>query len=1105
MRPRLLFAIVALSCVPGVNGVELSGLKVEGLANPKGVECSAPRFSWVYCAQAGDKRGFEQLGYRILVATDSTKLADENFADMWDSGVLPGDEISIAYKGIELKSRGVYYWKVETSGNDGQSYVSKVATFEQGLLREEDWRGARWIGLRREMGATIPRNAERWSDYTLSCDIYIESVCANLVFRSLYATEMRYELQIEAGDEGIVKLFFNKWNDRVLLSEYRVDGGIVEKRHYPVEIDCKGQVIEVFFDGKKLGDAPVSDDRQLSGSVGVGAIKDNGEYGRARFDNFRVRSGDHILFEDDFETEGIINFQDQLFYGGSECVVSGGALVVSGLVSMIDDKRNMGAPLLRKEFKVDKPVKRARAYVACAGYFEMTLNGRKVSDVWLESGYSRYDKTLYYSIYDITPYVQSQNAVGFELGRGWYGMTTPTLWGEFRSDAWMGEPKIKAAIYLEYTDGTEEVVVTDDTFGGHEGPIVFDSLKAGEYFDSRKSKEGWNRFGYDASAWPMAQVCESPQRPGVKLLSQMFEPVRVVERIKPVSITRVSDGIFWLDFGRHMAGTVACRVEGSRGDVLRLQYAERVEENGLPSMWRFAPASTGCYQQDVFILRGGTEELCAKFSYKGFRYVMVYGLRDLPDKDDFTALVINSDMERVGDFHSSSELWNRLSDASVRSIQSNMHSIPTDCPTFEKLGWACDDAAPMEAMMYYYDISNLYEKRLLDYADDIDENGVVSDVLPSTWGLKDSDPAWNGSYVSIAWKHYLYYGDQSVLKEHYPRLKSYVNHLSSIATNHILTINEDKGYGDWCPPDHKGGRGPEGLSLYHTVYYYWYTTLLEQMAGILGEKGDETFYRQLSEEIKIAFNERYFDYGECAYYFPGKLGGYRQAAQVLPLYFSMEPEGYGQRIADKLAEDIVKCDNHLWVGILGFEFIADVLMNYGYTDLAYTIHLKDDFPGVGNMIREGATTLWESYSLATTRSMNHKMYAPISEWFFRCVAGLGVDEEAPGFRRAIFAPRPCPGKLNFANCNYRSVAGEYKAGWRSISGSMEYSLTVPPNTEARVVLPCAATSAVEESGETIIEGGLLKGGESWIYDLHTEKDMVEFRVKSGSYVFKVRL
>lgn len=1103
MKKKLLVIVLCISAFCNAIGVNLVDLRVEGLVCPKGVEVQSPKFSWKYEFEPKDNRGFEQLCYRILVGSDSLKLADSDIADIWDSGILRGRDMSVLYAGDSLSSRGQYYWKVITEGSDGSRNISGVSSFEQGLLNDDDWCGAQWIGMRRAMSPSIPRNAEKWSNYTISCDVCIKEVGANIIFRSLYATDMRYELQIESGDHGTVKLFYNKWNERRLLAEYKINDGIEIDRFYSVKVVCLDNTIEIQFDGNSLGNRLMTDTGHLYGSIGVGAFMDNGNYGIALFDDFKVESNGKVLFYDDFDTNGINNFQDLLFFGGSECTVKDGCLYVNGVFSMIDDKRKNAAPLFRKEFMAKKKVRRARAYVSCAGYVEMTVNGQKVSDTWLENGYSRYDKTLYYSIYDITPFLKRQNVFGFELGRGWYGMTTPTLWGEFRSDDWMNEPKLKAVVYVEYIDGSEDIIISDNSFKMHDGPIIFDSLKAGEYIDCSRIEDGWNTPGYDASSWDYALVCDSPQKVGVRLMSQMFEPIRTVEKIKPVSVTRLDKDVFWIDFGRHMSGTVSLEAEGKSGDVIRLQYSERMEDNGQPSMWRFAPSSTGCYQQDIFILSGRKDTLCSKFSYKGFRYLIVFGMKEIPDKDIFTALVINSDMERTGHFYCSSELWNRISEASLRSIQSNMHSIPTDCPTFEKLGWSCDDAAPMEAMMYYFNIHNLYKKRLLDYSDDIDENGIISDVLPSTWGLKDSDPAWNGSYIAIAWKYYQYYGDKSVLESHYNNLKSYIGNLQRNAVGNILTINENKGYGDWCPPDHKGGRGPEGLSLYHTVYYYWYTSLVQQIAEILGHTDDSAYYRNLAEDIRTSFNNRFFDYDECAYYFPGKQGGYRQASQVLPLYFKMEPEGYGQRIADKLAEDIKHHDNHLWVGILGFEFIADVLMDYGYTDLAYTIHLQDDFPSVGNMIREGATTLWESYSLATTRSLNHKMYSPISEWFFRRVAGLGVNDKEPGFQSVCFAPTPDIDQMDYAGCEYNSVCGVYKAGWNKCDEGIEYSLTLPPNTDAWVVLPFKEGEIVKESDKILVNNGKSVANETWFSSFEMLGTYIKFKVKSGNYKFIV--
>ena len=593
------------------------------------------------------------------------------------------------------------------------------------------------------------------------------------------------------------------------------------------------------------------------------------------------------------------------------------------------------------------------------------------------------------------------------------------------------------------------------------------------------------------------------------LHAQMFPPIREMERVPAVSVKPIGEGAYAVDFGRHMAGNVELKVSGKAGDKVMMQYAERANESGVPIIHPFAPTSTGCYQQDAYILKGqGEETFQAKFSYKGFRYLIVTGFPGVPTPADFTAKVINSDMPSTGVFESSSDLLNKISTASRASIQSNMHSIPTDCPTFEKLGWTCDDAGPMEAMMYYFSVQNLFEKRLDDYADDISPDGLVSDVLPSTWGLKGSDPAWNGSLIAIAWKMYCYYGNKTVLAGHYPEMKSYLGWLTRRANRpgqpaFIVSPNEDCGYGDWAPPDHQGGRGPEGVSLYQTVYYYWYTTLMRDIAAALGNTSDSKTFAAQAIDIRNAINARYFDEKENAYFFPDRKGGYRQTAQVLPLYFDIVPPGKEQLVAARLAADVRDRGNHFWVGILGFEFIADVLTKFGYGDLAYEANLKTDFPSIGNMITEGATTLWESYSLATTRSMNHKMYSTISEWLFRSVAGLGVDDSAPGFTRAIIAPVPDPENLSYAKADYDSCMGKYQSGWQVSDGKYSYTAQVPPNARAKVVIPASApATAVIKEGEAIVwKGGRFVGGTKGVYSAQLQGNNISFEIGSGDYRF----
>lgn len=1081
---------------------EIINLKVEGLENPLGVETQLPRFSWQYSTQSLPKRGFKQQSYQIKVAT-SQKLIDANVGDMWDSKLVGGDDcFNLYYTGEELKSGTQYFWKVYSVYN-GKLIASNSASFEMGLLNSLDWQNAQWIGKRFDAPKAIPAKAEKWTDYDIECDVKIISNSANIIFRAIYATELNYIAQIESGNEGCIKVFKNYYGKKRLISTIATHKPIKNDRYYNYKISVCGNTFNIYLDGVLLTKSPITDDSFSHGTIGVGALNASGEFANAIFDNFKVTNKNEILFFDDFSDSTLNNFQDLLFRSGGCSQPKDGALAVNAVNSLLEPKKGLEAPLLRKGFSTKNKIKKARAFVSGIGYYEMSINGNKIGNSILEPGYSRYDKVAYYSVHDITNDLKKDNVIGFELGRGWYGITTPTLWGEYKAKDWIGEPRLKALVKIEYEDGTIENIITDNTFKTSNSPVIFDSLKAGEYYDARKENIDWSRVGFNDSSWANAVTMNNSDQ--LNLKSQMFEPIREVETIQAQHIKRIDDNTYCVDFGRHIAGNVELKVKGKRGTKVRMQYAERMEEDGNPTIWRFAPAQTGCYQQDIYILKGGKEEKYqAKFSYKGFRYLIVTGFPGEPSTSSFTAKVINSDMEEVGLFESSNDLFNKISSASKRSIQSNMHSIPTDCPTFEKLGWACDDAAPFEAMAYYYDINNLYEKRLQDYADDITPDGAISDVLPSTWGLKDSDPAWNGSYIAIAWKMYEFYGNKKLLIRHYDNLKKYINRLTSQSTNYIITYNEDKGYGDWCPPDHVGGRGPEGLSLYHTVYYYWYTTLMSKIASEIGFEADTQSYNELAIKIKDAINARYFNSNENAYYFPEKAGGYRQSAQVLPLYFDIVPKEKAQLVADNLAKDIISRNNHFWVGILGIEYIAEVLMKYGYIDLAYKIHLQDDFPSIGNMIREGATTLWESYSLATTRSLNHKMYSTISEWLFRCVAGLGFDENVRGFKKAIIAPYPNFSQLQYANSEYNSQYGVYKSGWSYDNGSYSYSIVIPPNCSATVKIPVFSDQNIQinEGNNIVWKENKFINETSGIYSATQKPTHIEFEIGSGVYKFK---
>lgn len=1107
-RRLALLCSFLLSAAPlWANEVRVVGLTVETLVEPIGVELPQPRFSWNY---VGDARDFHQKAHRILVASTPDGLAAP---DLWDSGWVEGaDTLNIAYGGATLASRQRYHWQVQAKDHDGKIRTSVPSFFEMGMLNPADWAGAKWIAHRTDAPATVAAKVEKWTDYLLESRFQIQEVCANLHFRARYVGNKGYSVQIEPGNQKNVKVFSYEGSKSTLLKEFDSPSPLAVNAWHQVLIRVAGKRFDIEIDGTAVG--TLEDGRFPSGTVGVGSLRQDGTHGRAVFDDVKVSAAGETLFSENFEDRTLNNFQDLLFVGGGRSQPRDGVLEVLGVRSLIEDKQHLESPLLRKAFTLSKPIKRARAYVCGIGYHEISINGNKVSDRWLEPGYSRYDKRVYYSVYDITSHLAAENVVGFELGRGWFGIRTPSLWGEYADPSWVTEPKLMACLKIEFADGSTQDIVTDTTFRSAPGPILFDSIKAGEVHDARKNQPGWNRPGFKDDAWEpakpaIAPMAKSLDAPGPNPQPQLFPPIRVIQRIPALSVKPLAEGAYAVDFGKHMAGNVELKVSGTRGDRVLLQYAEKWDEKGVPLMHPFDPAASGCYQQDAFILAGGgTETFQAKFSYKGFRYLIVHGFAGVPRPENFTALEMHTDMRATGSFTSSSPLLNAISDASFASIRGNMHSIPTDCPTFEKLGWTCDDAAPLEAMMYGYDVEALYLKRMRDYADDMRADGAISDVVPSTWGRVGSDPAWNGSLIAIAWKIHSYYGSNQILTDHYPVLKRYFTWLTQQANQpgkppHIVHPDNRRGYGDWVPPDHKSGHGPENHSIYQTCYYFWYATLMEKIAGKLGHEEDRLAYQTQAAQIRDAFNQRFFDAAQGAYFSPKKAGGFRQSSQILPLYFGIVPDGMESKVFSHLLADIRKRDGHFWVGILGFEYVADVLMDQGHSKVALDGHLKTDFPGLGNMINEGATTLWESYSLASTRSLNHKMFSTISEWMFRNVAGLGNDPSAPGFTRALIAPRPCGQVLNHAKATYQSKSGLYESCWKLENERWVLDVAVPPNAGATVILPVKLTPTlvVNEGSTPVWKNQQAADRTPGIQSAQAAARGLEISLTSGHYQF----
>ena len=176
------------------------------------------------------------------------------------------------------------------------------------------------------------------------------------------------------------------------------------------------------------------------------------------------------------------------------------------------------------------------------------------SDDVLTPGFTDYDDTVQYTTADLTRALKpGVNALGAELGRGFYGMTGGNVW-RWESPPWHDEPVVRARLRIEYADGRVQDVITDDGWTIADGPTVFDDLYAGETYDARlRASAAGTSPGFDDGAWAAASEVAGPK--GV-LVNQRQQPIRVTESLPAVEITEPVADTYVVKFPRVLAGWV---------------------------------------------------------------------------------------------------------------------------------------------------------------------------------------------------------------------------------------------------------------------------------------------------------------------------------------------------------------------------------------------------------------------------------------------------------------------------------------------------------------------------------------------------------------------
>ncbi len=740
----------------------------------------------------------------------------------------------------------------------------------------------------------------------------------------------------------------------------------------------------------------------------------------------------------------------------------------------------MEAPYLRKVFSLDSEPKEARLYICGLGYHRAFINGEKCGDDELSTAFTRYDSTVLYLTYDVTGSVKrGENVLAAVLGNGWYNCFAQDPWNT-RQATWRSSPKMIAELHISCKDGSNKIITTDRSWKSSKGPITYNGIRNGEFYDARLEIPGWNNTGYDESEWGGTYITRPP---GGLLRAFELQPIRRVMEFKPVRKWKTPSGTWVFDTGQNASGVARIKVNGRAGTEITIRYTDILEEDGVTINQRAIGGfiKTGEFQTDKYIKKSdGTEEWSPVFVYHGFQYVELEGLDYEPELDAVTAVVMNTDFKKRGNFECSDELLNQVQRLCWWSTISNYHGIPTDCPHREKNGWTGDASISSEQTLINFDPMAAYYKWLYDFRDAQKPNGCVPCVVPSTgWGYGwGNGPDWSSALTLIPWYTYLYCGDETILEENYDIIKKHCDFMLSMAENYIVHY----GIGDWCPPfegraisvNMSSFKAPTELT--DTAYFYNTADVISRIASILGKDNDSMEYSALAERIKGAFRDNFFNKEKMT------VAGDCQTSTACMIFQGLAEEDEKEGLLNLLINQIEALDWHLDFGILGNKYVMHTLGDTGHGDIGFKMLSQRTFPSPKRWIDLGATTLWECWNGGG--SHNHHMFSDLSAFMYKYVAGISPDEESPGFRHINLRPAVDCG-LEYARAEHESMYGLIECEWHNKNGKISIALNIPAGTHATLILP------------SIYDERLMDGSEKLIGIIKDKK--VHFKLKSGAY------
>jgi len=444
--------------------------------------------------------------------------------------------------------------------------------------------------------------------------------------------------------------------------------------------------------------------------------------------------------------------------------------------------------LFRKEFDMTNTVASARLYITAEGVYEAEINGKRVGDYFLTPGWTEYRDRLQYQTYDISRFLKAgKNCIGVRVAEGWFNGRIGFEGGA--RNRWGVQNTLLVQLEATLQDGTNQEVISDDTWSVTDGPIQRAEIYDGEKYDATKEVGNWSTAvteddsKFEVAAWRPVKILDFFPN-DTHLVAGYAEPVRKVEVVKPVQMINTTSGKVILDFGQNLVGYLRIKqVKGTSGHKITLKHAEVLEDGELGTR-----PLRDCSATDEYTLKGSeaVETWEPRFTFHGFRYAQIENWpENLPLVDSIEAVVCHTDMRKAGHFECSDINLSQLYRNVCWSTRGNFLSIPTDCPQRdERLGWTGDLALFAPTAAFVYQCTGILKNWFLDFSIcQRKRDGLPPTVCPDTlaehilWGLKIPLAIWHDVAVLGPWAVYSATGDVEILKSQYDSMQQWIRNI----------------------------------------------------------------------------------------------------------------------------------------------------------------------------------------------------------------------------------------------------------------------------------------------------------------------------------------